>query len=268
MSSLQKRFLTALVLISFVILGIFFTSEQIFKLLLTLVLSIGAWEWASLMGCRTHKQRIGILALIVAFILLTHYFAEILILPVGVIFWFISAFFIIAYPRYSGMWANSVVLAVVGMLIFATCWNALWFLRDTLGPMALMVLLLLVWTTDIGAYFVGRLWGKTKLAPVVSPGKTVEGAGGGIVCGLMLASAVYFLGLGDALGVGLAYWLLLAFLTILASIIGDLFVSMLKRKQAIKDTGSLLPGHGGLLDRIDSLLAAAPIFVLGLFFVL
>lgn len=119
----------------------------------------------------------------------------------------------------------------------------------------------MVWAADSGAYFSGRLFGKHKLAPQISPNKTVEGLLGGILTGLAVAA-----GFGLLNGVTMAQFpslLLVSFVAILASVIGDLFESLLKRHAGIKDSGSMIPGHGGVLDRIDSTLAALPVFALG-----
>ena len=131
-----------------------------------------------------------------------------------------------------------------------------------LGPGYVVFLFMLVWIADSGAYFAGRRWGRTKLASHVSPGKTREGVYGA------LTAALGFAVIGAlVLGLGVTQWplfILICMVTVIFSIIGDLFESMLKRQRGIKDSGSLLPGHGGILDRVDSMTAAAPVFVLGL----
>jgi phosphatidate cytidylyltransferase len=132
-------------------------------------------------------------------------------------------------------------------------------LRDS-GAVWLLFVLLLVWTADIGAYFAGRRWGKRKLAPRVSPGKSWEGVYGGLAATTLLAM---LFALWQPLGPmgGVALVVITAVVT-LTSVLGDLFESMLKRYRNIKDSSQLLPGHGGVLDRIDSLTAAIPIFAL------
>ena len=123
-----------------------------------------------------------------------------------------------------------------------------------------MFLLMLIWVADIGAYFAGRRWGRRKLAPTISPGKTWEG-----VWGAAAAAAAFALVGAAVLGVGSRWpgFVAVCMVTVVFSIVGDLFESMLKRQRGVKDSGSLVPGHGGVLDRLDSLLAAAPVFLLG-----
>ena len=127
-----------------------------------------------------------------------------------------------------------------------------------------MYLFLLVWGADSGAYFVGRKFGKKKLAPNVSPNKSVEGLYGGILTSMVIVVAVASLYL-DMTWPELCLFLILSVITVFSSVLGDLFESMIKRRAGIKDSGRILPGHGGVLDRIDSLLAAAPIFATGIY---
>jgi phosphatidate cytidylyltransferase len=151
-----------------------------------------------------------------------------------------------------------------GGVVLVPAWLALVMLHRIPdgGPVLLLFLLILIWSADVGAYFAGHRWGRNKLAPQVSPGKTREGVYGAmasaLLCGLFL---VWWL--GSALGQA-PLVLLLCLVTMLSSVVGDLFESLLKRRRGMKDSGTLLPGHGGMLDRIDSLTAAAPVFVFGL----
>lgn len=126
-----------------------------------------------------------------------------------------------------------------------------------------MILISLIWIADIGAYFVGRKWGKRKLAPTISPGKTVEGLLGGLTGVIVYASMIGHWVLGYS-GWTWLLWVVLVLMTALFSVSGDLFESRLKRRVNVKDSGTILPGHGGVLDRIDSISAAAPVFFVGL----
>ena len=125
----------------------------------------------------------------------------------------------------------------------------------------LLFLFVLIWGADTAAYFSGKKWGKNKLAPLVSPGKSIQGAVGAMIFSILLTFLALWIGRDSFQG---WFWAtVLSIITVLFSIVGDLFESMLKRRVDLKDSGQLLPGHGGLLDRIDSLTAAAPIFALG-----
>ena len=155
------------------------------------------------------------------------------------------------------------ILSLIGVLVLMPCWAAVNFVRNQNdnGLALLLFLLVLIWGADSSAYFVGKKWGKTSLAPRVSPGKTMAGAGGALLFLLIYSLAVLI-----ACSVPYALWpwvLTLAFVTVIFSIIGDLFESVMKRQVGVKDSGKIFPGHGGLLDRIDSLTAAAPVFALG-----
>jgi phosphatidate cytidylyltransferase len=158
----------------------------------------------------------------------------------------------------------SLIQLFEGIVVLIPAWMALVLIHRLPqdGPRMLAFLLILIWSADIGAYFSGRRWGRIKLAPRVSPGKTREGVYGAmvgaVICGLVLAWWQHW-GL-----LGYLYAVILCLITSLVSILGDLFVSMLKRLRGVKDSGTLLPGHGGLLDRIDSLTAASPLFLFGL----
>ena len=181
--------------------------------------------------------------------------------------------------RHAGSWVNRaddvedhiavkldvdvLVRGIMGILVLMPCWLALNFIRVLpSGEMILLALFVLIWGADTGAYFAGKKWGKHKIIPQVSPGKSWEGLAGALLTTVLLVFCLL-----TALKFPPAdIWvlLLLSLVTVLFSVLGDLFESMLKRKVDLKDSGTILPGHGGILDRIDSLTAAAPIFALGL----
>ena len=127
----------------------------------------------------------------------------------------------------------------------------------------MIYLLTLVWVADIGAYFSGRRYGRHKLAPGISPGKTWEGVAGGLVLNALWISLVFLL--SDGWGISYLSFLVLGLITSAISVVGDLYESILKREAGLKDSGKLLPGHGGVLDRIDSIIAATPVFISGLY---
>ena len=154
---------------------------------------------------------------------------------------------------------NNLVSLIQGGFIFLFAWCALVWMRLEQGAAMTIALLVVVWGADTFAYLAGRRFGKRKLAPSISPGKTIEGLAGGLVgAGLVaLLAAIYALDLSPAQTL---IWLLASLVAALFSVVGDLFESRLKRRAGVKDSGGLLPGHGGVLDRIDGLLAAAPVF--------
>ena len=177
--------------------------------------------------------------------------------------WGVALLFILIYPRGSRLWAaHPSMVSLAGVLSLIPGWVALAGLHWHVGKEYALLLLLLVWGADVGAYFAGRAFGRRKLAPQVSPGKTWAG-----VIGALVTAVIVSLGGAAMMQLPHAEWgvlVLISVVTVAASIIGDLSESMFKRLSGIKDSGGILPGHGGILDRIDSLVAAAPIFVLGL----
>ncbi|MDC1286312.1 phosphatidate cytidylyltransferase [Gammaproteobacteria bacterium] len=183
----------------------------------------------------------------------------------GVLLWVMITFGLCFY-RHSGNWPllGRVVLLVVSLDLLWICVHGLVYLHAIYGGEMLLYLLSLVWVADIGAYFSGRRFGRNKLAPAISPGKTREGVIGGVVANFLWMLLVYQLSGGW--GIALLPFLLIGFATSLISVAGDLFESVLKREAGVKDSGKLLPGHGGVLDRVDSLIAAAPIYVSGVIF--
>ncbi len=262
---LKQRVLTALVLAPVALAGIFLLPLAYFQWFILAIMMIAAWEWAGLCDLEPQGFRWSYAMLIAAALI---FIVSILAIPASIMlivafcFWLVALFAVIYYPRALGLWSSKPARLIIGALVLIPTWQSLVLLK-ALAPdgKLLLLLMLLVWGADIGAYFAGRAWGKAKLAPAVSPGKTWAGLVGGVVCSLAIA-----------LGLSL-YWqlsmpllvslMVVCVVTVLASILGDLFESMLKRHRGIKDSSQLLPGHGGVLDRIDSLTAAGPVFALG-----
>jgi phosphatidate cytidylyltransferase len=168
---------------------------------------------------------------------------------------------IVRYPAGSDFWRrNTFARAVAGLLVIVPMWLGVALIHADPGPAYVLVLMLLVWGADTGAYFAGRAFGRHKLAPHVSPGKSWEGVAGGMAMTVAVAAMASWL-LHPMMGAPL--FILLSLVTVAFSILGDLQESMFKRIVDLKDSGGLLPGHGGVLDRIDSLTAASPVFALG-----
>ena len=184
----------------------------------------------------------------------------------GLALWILISFGLLAY-RYNGNWPllPRVLMLGIGLDLLWICVHDLVYLQEVYGGGMLLYMLSLVWIADIGAYFSGRKFGKHKLAPTISPGKTWEGLAGGLLANLVWIFSIYQLSSGW--GIGLPQFLLISLATSLISVVGDLFESILKREAGVKDSGKLLPGHGGMLDRIDSVIAAAPVFAAGIFIV-
>ncbi len=259
---LRQRILTALILAPLALAGLFGLDGGAFALFTALVLLLGAWEWARLAGFAATAPRLAYTAAL-ALLLLLAWFAGWASahwpLWLGVLGWLANARWVIRYPDATHEWQRPGVRLAMGVWVLFPCWVGFYQLRQE-GSEWLLFVLLLVWLADIGAYFSGRRFGRRKLARHVSPGKSWEGVYGGWVAVALLALGYALwlpFDLGQALGL-----LLLALLVAMVSVVGDLFESMLKRFSGLKDSSHLLPGHGGILDRIDSLTAAVPLFAL------
>ncbi|WP_432471911.1 phosphatidate cytidylyltransferase [Amphritea sp. HPY] len=263
---LKQRFWTALVLAPIVLAGLFLLSFELFKLFIAAIVLLGAWEWANLSGIQSATGRFGYVSLVAALLALANYilpggdYESLLLLAVG--FWIVALFWVVNYPSAKG-WQSGWQRFLIGLVVLVPSWMALVSIqRHPGGDVILLMLLLLIWGADIGAYFAGKTWGNKKLAPHVSPGKTLAGLWGGLVaCALVSLGFIVYLELELMVAV---YLLLLSVIAGLVSVLGDLFESMLKRYRGIKDSSNLLPGHGGILDRIDSITSAAPLFVVGI----
>lgn len=260
---LKQRIITAVILIA-ITLGVLFYMPPAWFCLLTGLVTLGAaWEWTNLMGLRRISVRLLYLV-IMSLTLFNALFIHVsMILAFSVLWWLLALVLVVAYPRGSQRWARGAVWrGLMGILVLLPCWVAINDMRNQHhGVYALIFLFVLIWGADSVAYFTGNALGKHKLAAAVSPGKSIEGVIGALVFAVLLT--VVALWVGQTAPGGWVWAILLSLVTVLFSVLGDLFESMLKRKVGLKDSGHLLPGHGGLLDRIDSLTAAAPIFAFG-----
>lgn len=268
----KQRFLTALILIPLVVAGVLLLPSLWVGLVVALVILLGSGEWCRLSGieiCLAHSPYILLVALVIygSALLLQDPAWSAALLNAATLWWFGVAAVLLRWRR-SGL---KVALSGVSywQLLFGLCtlvpaWAALVFLhsRPENGPRLLLFLLVMIWVADSGAYFAGRRWGRLKLAPGISPGKTFEGVLGALV-GVLICGFAWSLAMGYDLATGLGFSLL-CLVTCVASIFGDLFESLMKRLRNLKDSGEILPGHGGVLDRIDSLTAAGPVFAAGL----
>lgn len=260
---LKQRILTALAIgpISLVLL---FTLTGIpFASFVGLLVVLSAWEWANLSGLKSPGGRfLYTLSMLAGMVLAwtQNIVSQQWPLWIALGGWIVASGWVFCYPNALKQWRSRAVRLTMGIVALLPCWIALCQLRET--PWWLLYVLFIIWGADISAYFAGRAFGsKTpKLAPHVSPGKSWAGVYGGLigttVLALVMVSIQQF-GLKDMLTLIVITWIVT-----LSSVLGDLFESMLKRHRGIKDSGTLLPGHGGILDRIDSLTAAVPLFVL------
>lgn len=260
---LKQRMLTAIILIPIVILAILFLPPLGFATLLLVFLMGATWEWTSLIKLHHPAQKIIYLIAMSALFVLSGFFPHFIILWIALFIWIIAAYFVMNYQKFIPLWEKQKWLHYLGgLFILLPCWVALILIRQQSHYFLLiMILLLMIWSTDTCGYFVGRRFGKSKLLPQVSPGKTKAGTWGALLLTAIFTAIVAAFSvhhLSAWLG-----WILLSVFTSAASVFGDLVESMIKRQAGVKDSGTLLPGHGGILDRIDSLTAAAPIFVLG-----
>lgn len=267
---LKLRILSALLLVPLVVLAVLKLDTASFAIVTIFIMLLAAWEWSVLVPLRGLPARAGyLLSVVVLFALLWAYgqpeWLINLVLAMTLLWWLFALLWVSRPDWGSGAESTNVsAKLMLGYGLFTSTWLAMVVLhgRPDQGPVWVLYLLVLVWIADSGAYFSGRLWGKTKLAPRVSPGKTWAG-----VYGALAATGLFALGFAlytGFRGADLAGFVLICVLTIMFSIVGDLLESLLKRQQDIKDSGNLIPGHGGILDRIDSLLAAAPLFALGM----
>lgn len=260
---LKQRILTAIILIPLFLLLLFKLSPQYFFILTSIVTVWAAWEWSGLMGVKK-VYRTFIYPAIIFICLVGALWLPIPHVLAATFFWWLFALgLIVVYPKISDAWGKGVIVrGLMGLFVLIPCWLAINFIRNAEnGIEILLFLFILIWGADSVAYFAGKKWGKTKLAPLVSPGKSTQGLYGALAAAVAIALiALWWFGIPFKIW----FWVLsLSILTVLFSIVGDLFESMLKRRENLKDSGTLLPGHGGILDRIDSLTAAAPIFALG-----
>ncbi|RCX08064.1 phosphatidate cytidylyltransferase [Marinomonas foliarum] len=258
---LLPRILSAIVMAVLFICAVFVLDVSSFVFAMAVVVVLAGWEWARLSGVRSQLGRFAFAVMIAAIcVVVFNRDWQDAALSVSPILWGLALFWVIRYPSLL-VWKFKLSRLVFGAFVLVTTWSALAVLRQSAEFVVWVLLLMgLIWGADTGAYFAGRAFGKRKLARFVSPGKSWEGVIGGLL--LTQVGLAVFAGLSDF---SFNYWLVLAvigFVTSFVSVLGDLTESLFKRHEELKDSSHLIPGHGGVMDRVDSLTAAAPIYVL------
>ncbi len=260
---LKQRVLTAIALVAvllFVMLGL---PPIATVWLVSVLVLIGGWEWAGFLGAGSLKARfaftaaltLALLACLYGYVVLPGFVQVVMTIAVA---WWIAAFLWVCFAPTR---VPPVAATIAGILALAPCWLALVYLTLTTGSTSwVLFTLALVWAADTGAFFFGRWFGRVPLAPRVSPKKTWEGVIGGVIASALVAWG----GAEYVFNVDVAPFVLLCVAVAALSIVGDLTESMLKRAVGLKDSGTVFPGHGGMLDRIDSVTAAAPALLFAL----
>tara|TARA_B110000008_G_C16848842_1_gene515947 strand:+ start:182 stop:982 length:801 start_codon:yes stop_codon:yes gene_type:complete len=252
------------------IIGIFFLPLKPFAIFIAIICTLGAWEWANIAGYKKNWSRVLYALFVFVCLYISARFLrvypewKIWFLAAGTLWWTVAFALVKRYPGGTDIWNARVIRAFLGLCVLIPMWVGFMHLKEEPHSSLLIIfVMLVVWGADTGAYFAGRRWGNSKLAPNVSPGKSWAGFWGGFATTLLLAAIAcivvdQWLQPLNVLGV-LKIFAITA-VTMVISVLGDLVESMMKRHRGIKDSSSLLPGHGGVLDRIDSMAAAVPIF--------
>jgi len=267
---LIKRTLTALILAPIAIAGILLLNESWFSIVLGLMLIVASWEYCQLISIHQFTNRalftIAILALTFVFSANVSMLAPLLLLTLT--WWLVALYWVIKYPESHNSVSKSIYTGIInGLFLFVPMATSLIILHSQ-NRLLVLFLLVLIWAADVGAYFSGRRFGNKKLCPEVSPNKTLAGLYGGVILAQAVAVSYVCIIVQAPGAKDFFVFSVLALVVSLVSVLGDLFESLLKRISGNKDSGNILPGHGGLLDRIDSLTSSAPIFFLLLVFVL
>ena len=265
---LRLRIITALCMVAIFLPALFLMPSMLFSIATVPLVLVAGWEWSRLVKIRSVIARIGYLLLIVMTLFAASLWLglpdtfdpqraqQLLLVAVGV--WAFIFLWIQGYPSSAILWSARPILGLLGLILLGFTWIAIvTILNYQSGQWLLLLAIVIIVLADVGGFFAGKYFGKHKLAPIISPGKTWEGFVGGLLLeGVLVGSLVWYF--SDHITVlGLS---LLVIPVALYSVLGDLFESMIKRHSGVKDSGRLLPGHGGVLDRIDGVMAALPMF--------
>ncbi|MET2948259.1 phosphatidate cytidylyltransferase [Vibrio owensii] len=275
---MKQRIITALILAPLVILGIFKLPLIGFIIALTAITLLGFWEWTQFTESNSRIAALvpAVVVTGLSFLFISPDAASLnqlatphyTVLALGFAWWIIASGMSITYPKTTNLWQNSKALRhVFGFLtLIPFLWSVIILRASDIsvdpyhGAKLVLYVCFLVWAADSGAYFAGKSMGKRKMAPHVSPNKTIEGLIGGIIAALIVGWL--FAGWFDIQFTSPIHMVIITLITVVISVLGDLVESMFKRVSGIKDSSNIIPGHGGILDRIDSLTAAFPVFAL------
>lgn len=272
---LKQRVITALIMAGLFLGAIFFLHTAALAALFGLLVLAGGWEWSRLAGWESRPARAAFVLVLGSLLAGLYLHCQLggeptrervqPVLGLACLWWSFALLWVRSYPASATLWSNRFMRSLIGLLILAPAWTAaIYLLSYPRGGVLLVVMVVIVASADIGAYFTGKQFGRHKLAPAVSPAKTWEGFWGGEACAALVGVLLWLSLPAQGAHISLPAALIIVLTTAVASVLGDLSVSMVKRESGAKDSGSLLPGHGGILDRLDSLCGAAPVFALGL----
>lgn len=261
----KQRVITALIMFPVTVGIILLTPSDIFAWLVIVLMILGGWEWLGLTGVRSELPRIAYLIALAAVMVLVSQSSEalqLIVMGIAMLFWLLLVVVLPFYRQSETPAHRWQLLLRLSMFLLLTSASVSYMTLHYISPEYVLYVMLIAVTADTGAYFAGKRFGKRKLAPEISPGKTKEGLLGGLVGVAVLAilASIYF----QLTVMAAVYLLLLSLLVAIISVVGDLFISLIKRESGFKDSGSLLPGHGGILDRIDSHIATVQFFTLGM----
>jgi phosphatidate cytidylyltransferase len=255
----KARLLSVILLLPILLLALFKLNTLQLDFLSAVVIILALIEWARMLKL-SRTLTILICGLFLLLPIMSLFLIKInqqVIFQISTIFWLGCAGLLVVFPRYINIWKMPYLQVLYSIPLFVPAYIAFSYINGIFGPIWLLCGLSLVFSADIGAYIFGKLFGVTKLAPQISPGKTIAGLFGALLSGLLVA--VIF---GAVTHTNYLWMMLLGVMTVLFSVNGDLVQSALKRVHGIKDSGTLIPGHGGVFDRLDSIIGAFPTFAL------
>ncbi|MCF6254007.1 MAG: phosphatidate cytidylyltransferase [Thiomicrorhabdus sp.] len=257
---LKQRIITAVILAVLAVLALFKSTDMVWQWIVLLIGVVMAWEWSGFAKLTALWQKVSfsLLVALISWLGLSWLSIQSIVI-LTLIEALLLVFVVLRYQKSKGVEgpASPFFILITGLLSIVLFTSALTHFRNEFSPQIVLLSLLVIWAVDTGAYFSGKRFGKTKLAQYVSPGKTWEGVWGGVALAFTI-SLMGVLWLQVALNVSIWFFAVALAAVALFSVLGDLFESVLKRQSGLKDSGSIFPGHGGILDRADSLLIAVP----------